>query len=185
MITLRIADINDAGLIADISRETFYDTFAIHNSEKDMEKFLADQFSRELLMEQVGAAGNHFILAYEAGHPVGYVFLSEGSNKTLGHIDAIEICRLYARNAYIGKGIGKQLMNACIAFAQSLNKECLWLGVWENNHRAINFYHSFGFTKFGEHDFILGDDVQVDWGMCLRVTGKEIAMDYRHILQGK
>ena len=58
MITLRIADINDAGLIADISRETFYDTFAIHNSEKDMEKFLADQFSRELLMEQVGAAGD-------------------------------------------------------------------------------------------------------------------------------
>ncbi len=130
-----------------------------------MDKFLAEQFSRELLMQQVGVPGNHFIIAYKAEHPVGYVFLSEGSNEALGNADAIEICRLYVRTAYIGKGIGKQLMNASITFAQSLKKDCIWLGVWEHNQRAINFYLSFGFTKFGEHDFILGDDVQRDWVM--------------------
>jgi ribosomal protein S18 acetylase RimI-like enzyme len=46
-----------------------------------------------------------------------------------------------------------------------MQKQALWLGVWEKNERAINFYHRWGFEKFGEHDFILGDDVQTDWLM--------------------
>jgi ribosomal protein S18 acetylase RimI-like enzyme len=38
----------------------------------------------------------------------------------------------------------------------------MWLGVWEENPRAIRFYQKLGFVEFGEHIFQLGDDAQRD-----------------------
>ena len=39
------------------------------------------------------------------------------------------------------------------------------VGRMEKNQRAIDFYTQWGFEKFGEQEFILGDDVQTDWLM--------------------
>ena len=38
-------------------------------------------------------------------------------------------------------------------------------GVWEKNYRAIEFYTKWGFEKFDDTDFLLGDEVQKDWLM--------------------
>ena len=56
-------------------------------------------------------------------------------------------------------------MQKCIEIAKSGNREIVWLGVWEKNKRAIEFYKKWGFEKFADHDFILGNDVQKDWLM--------------------
>lgn len=169
MIQIKTAISSEAELIADISRETFLETFAEYNSKADMDKFLSQQFNKEKLMAEVGEAGNIFLLAYIDNYPTGYVFLKEGTDAALQTDNAIEISRIYSRTSFIGKGIGKALMEAAIAQAGSMNKDCIWLGVWEHNHRAINFYAKFGFKKFSEHDFVLGDDVQKDWLMKLGV----------------
>ena len=166
-IIVRIATTADAPLIAEISRETFYETFAEHNTKADMDKFLSEQFSKEQLTAQVGVDGNIFLLAYINDLPAGYIFLKEGSHTDLTNVNAVEISRLYPATSFIGKGIGKTLMLAAIDQAKKSNFELIWLGVWEHNLRAIQFYHSFGFEKFGEHNFILGDDVQKDWLMRL------------------
>jgi ribosomal protein S18 acetylase RimI-like enzyme len=46
-----------------------------------------------------------------------------------------------------------------------MKKDNIWLGVWEHNHQAIKFYTTWGFEKFGDHLFLLGDDPQTDWLM--------------------
>jgi ribosomal protein S18 acetylase RimI-like enzyme len=56
-------------------------------------------------------------------------------------------------------------MQASVAIAQAQGKQAIWLGVWEHNQRAIQFYTAWGFEKVGEHDFQLGNDVQRDWIM--------------------
>jgi ribosomal protein S18 acetylase RimI-like enzyme len=159
-VTIRHATKKDTALIADLSRQTFYETFAAHNTAADMEKFMQEQFTREALMAEVGAAGNLFLLAYLDEAPVGYVRLRETALP-----GEIEIARIYALAAAIGKGVGKALMQASIALARSLGKHTIWLGVWEHNLRAIQFYTAWGFEKVGEHDFRLGEDVQCDWIM--------------------
>ena len=58
-------------------------------------------------------------------------------------------------------------MHACIQYAAAQGFDVLWLGVWEYNTKARNFYKDFGFVKFGEHPFVLGSDVQTDWMMKL------------------
>jgi GNAT superfamily N-acetyltransferase len=78
---------------------------------------------------------------------------------------AVEIARIYAVKNSIGKGVGSALMNKCIEISRKRNYPLVWLGVWEHNHHAIDFYARWGFEKFAEHDFILGNDVQKDWLM--------------------
>ena len=64
--TIRIteAGTSEAELIADLSRRTFYDTFAPHNTPENMEQFLQTEFAREKLIEQVGTPRNTFLLAW-------------------------------------------------------------------------------------------------------------------------
>ena len=56
-------------------------------------------------------------------------------------------------------------MQKCMDIAKEKGREIIWLGVWECNQRAIDFYTKQGFKKFGEHDFIPGNDVQKGWLM--------------------
>lgn len=166
MVTIRTAGINDAQLIADISQQTFYDTFAADNRPEDMDKFLNQQFTKGRLMLEVGAPGNIFLLAFDDDKVAGYVKLRDAKRPAqfLGK-PALEIARLYAMTEMIGKGVGSRLMQASIDIAKEQQKEIVWLGVWEKNQRAIEFYRRWGFEVFGEWDFLLGNDVQRDWLM--------------------
>jgi hypothetical protein len=63
-VIIRIANAEDAELVAEISRETFCETFGPFNTQSDMDKFLSQQFVKEKLVEQVTREGNIFLLAY-------------------------------------------------------------------------------------------------------------------------
>ncbi len=166
LVSLRYATQKDAALIADLSRQTFYETFASQNTKENMEKFMNEQFSKEALSREVGDSDNIFFLAYDSDEPVGYVKMRESINpQELGNSSAIEIARIYATTHSIGKGVGKILMQRCIDIAVDRKKDIIWLGVWEHNQRAIEFYVKWGFEKFGTHTFKLGDDPQTDWLM--------------------
>lgn len=164
MITIRFATHEDAGLIADLSRLTFSETFGYLNTKANMDKFMNEQFTRENLMAEVDEPGNMFLLAYDDEKAVGYVRMREGEKyEAFSGKDSIEIARIYVINSCIGTGVGKELMRKCIFLAKEMKKDIVWLGVWEKNPRAIAFYEKWGFEKFDEHDFVLGDDVQRDW----------------------
>jgi ribosomal protein S18 acetylase RimI-like enzyme len=170
-IFIQQATTADAALIADLSRQTFYDTFAPDNTAEDMKLFLTNQFTRESLMMELGLQENIFLVAYSNSEVAGYAKMRE-SRKPAGITEctALEIARLYATKENIGKGVGKQLMQACIDMAKEKEKAVLWLCVWENNKRAISFYEKWGFEKFGDCEFVLGNDVQQDWMMKKALT---------------
>ena len=163
-VLIRKADVKDAPLIADLSRETFYETFAEHNSKEDMQLFMDKQFTRKALMDEVGRPGNLFFLAYIGTEPAGYMRLClEHARPEVP--ESIEVARIYNLKKWIGKGVGKALMQHCIELARAMRKKSIWVGVWEKNQRAIDFYARWGFEKFGAHDFLLGTDLQTDWLM--------------------
>ncbi len=160
---IRAATKDDAVLIADISRQTFYETFAADNTKADMDKFLNEQFTSTRLISEVSLQENYFFLAYDNNEVAGYLKLRENKqSKLLTEKPSIEIARIYSIKKMIGKGIGKLLMQKSIDIAKQKQKQIIWLGVWEKNQRAIDFYHKWGFEKFGEQDFLLGTDLQTD-----------------------
>jgi diamine N-acetyltransferase len=173
-LSIIVAGPEHAELIADLSRQTFFDTFAPSNTKEDMDLFMEVQFTKKALIEEVGADGNIFLLAFREGEPVGYVRMRESASpEQLGSLPAIEIARIYTVQKTIGKGVGSALMEKCLEIANAKHKQLIWLGVWENNTRAIDFYTRWGFTKFGEHPFILGTDMQTDWMMVKHLNGKQ------------
>ena len=53
-------------------------------------------------------------------------------------------------------------MSECLKVFEERNTDIAWLGVWEENSRAIAFYKKFNFEEAGEHVFSLGSDPQRD-----------------------
>ena len=165
-ISIKLAGIKDAETIADISRKTFYETFAAHNTPRDMEIFLKEQFTRESLIAEVGIPGNTFYLAYAGDILAGYIKLRDReSPKELNGLKALEIARIYATASMVGKGVGSTLMHHAIEMAVQKQKQVIWLAVCEKNQRAMDFYSKWGFEVFGKQIFILGTDLQKDWLM--------------------
>jgi diamine N-acetyltransferase len=160
LVTIRYATPADAELIADMSRTTFYEAFGKDNTKADMDIFMSEQFTKEELMKEVELSEGIFMLAYIDEEPVGYARMR--LKNSLAHEQGIEIARIYALNKAIGKGVGKALMLECINKANELQMKLIWLGVWEKNERAIAFYERWGFEQFGEHQFLLGTDLQTD-----------------------
>ena len=165
-IKIKEAGKKDAEHVADFSRKTFYESFAPDNTKENMDKFMEEQFTREALVEEVGAPGNIFLMAFHDHELVGYARLRENNNPpALTGKASLEIARIYASKEMIGKGIGSALMEKSIQRARDLKKSVIWLGVWEKNSVAISFYERWGFEKFDRHTFMLGDDPQQDWLM--------------------
>lgn len=134
-----------------------------------MDKFLTQQFTHEMLVEEVGKEENHFFLATVGNTIAGYIKIKASIHPQLNSANALEISRLYVRKPFIGKSVGRALMLAAIEFARQQQKEWLWLIVWKQNQPALKFYQSFGYEIFAESIFILGDDPQNDWVMKLRI----------------
>lgn len=165
-LSIRYANKDDAALIADISRQTFYETFSPFNSKVDMDIFMNVQFTKGRLMLEVEKPENIFLLAYNGDDVAGYVKLRDTRHpKQLGSSNALEIARLYAMSSMIGKGVGKLLMQESLKISAEKKKDMVWLGVWKQNIKAIEFYKKWGFTIFDECDFVLGNDLQKDWLM--------------------
>jgi diamine N-acetyltransferase len=164
--SIKLANKDDAAMIAVLSRRTFQDAFASFNTEANMKLFMHNEFSAERLVAQVSEPGNIFLLAYHDQEIAGYArLLLDGEIPEHGGVEGIEIARIYAEQNFIGKGIGSALMQRSMDTGREKNKKMIWLGVWEHNIAAIRFYEKWGFEKFGEHIFMLGRDVQTDWLM--------------------
>ena len=149
-----------------ISGSCFYDTFHKQNSKEDMLLFLEKSFNIETQRHEMSLAGNYFFFARALNEIAGYIKLSDVKTPAgMKEQSALEISRIYVVKDKFGTGVGKALMEFAFAFAKQLHKQMIWLGVWENNQRAINFYRKYGFEKFDEQVFMLGNDAQTDWLM--------------------
>ncbi|PHR46075.1 MAG: GNAT family N-acetyltransferase [Fluviicola sp.] len=154
-----------------VSRTTFKESFGEQNTPEDMEKYLKEKFSEQQLFLELDNPDSLFYLAKLNEEVVGYLKLNTGQAQTeLKNENGLEIERIYVINKFIGKGIGKQLFNLTIDIAQQEKIQYIWLGVWEKNERALNFYHKNGFVEFDKHIFVLGDDHQTDILMKLKLN---------------
>ncbi|SHE57180.1 GNAT family N-acetyltransferase [Pedobacter caeni] len=162
-IKLIKASIKDIDTLQQIGRKTFFETFASSNTEADMKKYLDDHFNQEKLSLEVNHPESLFYIAWDEQNPVGYLKVNTGRAQTeLQDDSSLEIERIYVLSSYHGKKVGQLLYEKALETALLLKKSAIWLGVWEENPRAIKFYTKNGFVAFDQHIFKMGDDEQID-----------------------
>jgi ribosomal protein S18 acetylase RimI-like enzyme len=162
-IVLKKASAGDLETLQQIGKKTFYETFAKHNSEEEMQKYLSESFASEKLLKELNTPDSQFFIVWEEENPVGYLKINLGASQTeLQDQASMEIERIYVKSSHHGKKVGQLLYDKALEIALQQQKKYIWLGVWEENKRAVSFYSKNGFTQFDKHIFRLGDEEQTD-----------------------
>lgn len=172
MIELRIKKVllTDVNLLQNIATKTFVESFAEFNTQEDMEIYVKMEFSLEKLNQAVLHSDVGYYFAMLGNNVLGYMRINFGQAQTDIHDEhSLEIERIYILKKHQSQKVGQQLLNKAIEIAKNNKLDFLWLGVWENNFGAINFYKRNGFQEFGNHIFKLGNDEQTDLLMKISV----------------
>ncbi len=166
---VRPATIADAPCLSQLGATTFRESFAGENTPEDMARYLAEAFTPDRQAAEIADPAGTVLLAERRDASgdaalVGYVHLVSGPVPAAVRGPApLELKRLYVTRAWHGQGVAQALMDAALDAARARGAQTLWLGVWERNPRAVAFYAKYGFSRVGEHTFMLGADAQTDW----------------------
>lgn len=170
-LEIRYAHSGDVTALSALCGETFMDTYAAYNTPEDMRNYVQDHFHPDIIKNDLNNEKLKYILAFYNELLAGYCLLEESNvPEAFQNLRAVEISRIYVHKLFQGKKIGGALMHVCIDIAAQNNFDAIWLGVWQQNINAIQFYEHYGFTKQGTKTFVLGTDEQADFMMMKKIT---------------
>lgn len=172
MNTIKIekATLSEVDHLQAIAKQTFFETFADYNTADDMQKYLDDNFNFEKLTSEINNPDSEFYFALFDDKVIGYLKINFNDAQTeLKDNTSIEIERIYVLKDFHGKKVGQLLYYTALDIAKRKEANYVWLGVWEKNPRAINFYKKNGFVEFDKHIFKFGNDEQTDLMMRLKL----------------
>ncbi|MFN4764177.1 GNAT family N-acetyltransferase [Gillisia sp. Q332] len=170
-IKIKKATEQDIDRLQLIGKQTFAETFSSENSEENMREYLEKEFSIEKLKSELTDENSEFYFAKLDNETIGYLKINIGQSQTeIKGTNSLEIERIYVLREFYGKKVGQILYYKAIEIAKGNNVDYVWLGVWEQNLRAIRFYEKNGFVEFNKHVFVLGEDEQTDIMMKLKLN---------------
>ena len=146
-----------------LAEETFVEAFGYLNTKEDMEAYVQAKLSLEHIEGEYHDPHSRFFFATLHDKVIAYLKInveSAQSERLLN--DAMEIERIYVKSMYQSKKVGVQLLHFALDIARREHYKYAWLGVWDQNLRAIEFYRKHGFQRFDSHQFFLGQDEQTD-----------------------
>lgn len=158
MVSIRKGNLNDINLLTKISKTSFLEAHGESASEKDINEYVSNTFTNKVFEKELNNIRNVFNLVYYDEIAVGYskvIFNSEHSNIPFKNVTKLE--RLYVLESFHNLKLGFQLFKHNLNEALKNNQAGLWLFVWTENHKAINFYKKVGFEVVDQHDFKISD----------------------------
>jgi ribosomal protein S18 acetylase RimI-like enzyme len=162
-ITIKKINHENLNQLQEISIETFTDTFKAQNSSENIKDYIDKAYKTEQLKAELNNPLSEFYFICFDDEAAGYLKLNNGDAQSEKMEEgAMEIERIYIRKKFQRKGLGEFLMHKAIERANALNKNSVWLGVWEENHNALAFYKKMGFIHNGSHSFYMGEEKQTD-----------------------
>ena len=163
------ASVQHAEILSEIGGDTFYETFRPYNTESDILQYIKKAYSIDVIEHNLINPNIAYYLCYGAGIVIGYIKLvHHATYKGLINL-TIELEKIYVLSAYFGSGVGKCLMDCAINHSKGNGFETLFLGVWQENERAVNFYKKIGFEVFETRQFQLGERLCDDYMMKLKL----------------
>ena len=162
-ITLEVVRPEGAAALADLKGKTFVETFAEDNDPAHVEAHRARKFTPAAVERSLKDERSTTWWLLDDGVPVGFLKVNRGEAQTEPDLDdGLEVEQIYILASHHGQGLGGRLIKHAITTAKVEGSPFIWLGVWENNRKAIAVYEHLGFVPFGDHTFLFGDEEQRD-----------------------
>lgn len=164
MITIEPILLEEVETLRKLAIKTFRETFAHDNTEEQLQALFDSDFSIDVLSKELVNPESHNYFLKVDGSIAGFIKMNQGSAQTEQKLDnAIEIQRVYILKAFQGQGLGKRLLEFALEKACASGCDWAWLGVWEYNFKAQALYKKYGFERFSQHTFMVGDKADTDW----------------------
>jgi diamine N-acetyltransferase len=161
--TIRTANSSDAAPLSELARRTFVEAFGDANDPEDLAAFLAATYSAEIQRQELVDPERRCLVAESEGVLTAFALMRLGHRlPCISDPTAVELQRFYVDRTAHGTGLAQRLMQAVFTSAREHGAHSVWLGVWEQNPRALRFYAAQGFTQVGSHVFRVGRDDQTD-----------------------
>ncbi|MBN9483703.1 MAG: hypothetical protein BGO70_08865 [Bacteroidetes bacterium 43-93] len=163
MILIRAATVEDMPALQQLAVLCYTDTFGEYYAPDELNKYLDDTYGSVKLHEEFAEPFSKMLLAFDDNKLVGFMRLRKNliANKLLGP-NNLEIHQLYVHRYYHGAGVSTLLMEEAFKYALAQGYSSIWLSVWEHNTRAQRFYTKGGFKVFDRHNYMAGNEPQVD-----------------------
>ena len=140
-VTVKQIGLEEIDQLQKIGKRTFIETFASENTEENMNEYLRNGFSLAKLKRELSKKESQFYFAEIRNEIIGYLKINTGQTQTeIKDNDSLEIERIYVLKEFHGKGVGQIIFNKALEIAKLKRVKYIWLGVWEENPRAIRFY---------------------------------------------
>ncbi|MGJ8695781.1 MAG: GNAT family N-acetyltransferase [Verrucomicrobiaceae bacterium] len=135
-IEIRLLRSGDCDEIGPLLREVWLDAYHGIQTEEELMAQSYKVHTPEQIAEEIDDPNIHSVVAVSEGRIVGHARsdLIDG---------VVEIFRLYLLREFYGQGIGKELLREVDGYFDP--KYEVWLDVFEDNERAVNFYLSQGY----------------------------------------
>ncbi|NCO64012.1 MAG: GNAT family N-acetyltransferase [Flavobacteriales bacterium] len=158
MTTLVKATLNDVELLTNLGKKTFLEAHGMSAPKKDIDNYVHTKFSQEVFETDLNDSKNHYTILYHHQKPVGYskiIFNCTHPNIFIDQVTKLE--RLYLLQEFHNLKLGLQLFNFNLQESISNHQAGMWLFVWVENQKAIDFYKRAGFKIIGNHDFKISE----------------------------
>lgn len=170
-LTISQATIENAQLLTDLGARCFLEAYRDVKLEKDLLDYIPTAFVKTEIEDSIKNNTVIFLIAYADEEAVGYVKLRwDRSHPNLNTDEKnMELERIYVLRNFWKHKIGAALMLEAIEISKSKNFDYIWLGVWQQNNRAIDFYLKMNFEIFGTKKFFVGEEENDDFVMRLKL----------------
>jgi ribosomal protein S18 acetylase RimI-like enzyme len=154
MISIVRATLNHNNLLTDLGKTTFLEAHGKSASAENIEVYVSKKFTTQAFEKELKDNNTIFYILYFNNKAVGYSKIIINSNHpNIGFENVTKLERLYVLQEFHGLKLGLELFNFNLNETIKHNQNGMWLFVWTENHKAINFYRKTGFEIIGHYDF--------------------------------
>ncbi|HMT28162.1 MAG TPA: N-acetyltransferase [Bacteroidia bacterium] len=150
------AKLTDVPVLSEIGRLSFIESHGTSAQESDINSYVKKAYNHETIKAEIENPENNYYLIIENGTPAGFskMQLNTGhSNIQLSNVCKLD--RIYLLKEFYNLNLGRELLNFNLELAKQNNQSGMWLFVWKDNTRAVNFYKKLNFEVIGTYEFKL------------------------------
>jgi len=158
MTSIVKASESDFELLSEIAKITFIESHGNSAKSEDINTYIIENYNTNAFKEELGDKKNIYYTIYYNNRLAGYskiIFDSPYPNSQIKNLAKLE--RLYILKEFYDLKLGLDLFQFNVNLSKENNQMGIWLFVWKENKRAVNFYKKNGFLIIGSHDFKISE----------------------------